>query len=174
MKPKLVLIARSSFILLIALLTSQSNGKINYEIDTLTKNDSPKIKRQFMNNQPEHLFFFVQVSITIIISLRNYQSLNFMSISKFQQISDLHISQFRDPQRIEEFRTFVNQTLNIIKSPVVIASGDLTDGRGKNYLNSHENDEEWETYKEILSTANVANRTKWLDLRGNHGEFNGI
>lgn len=69
MKLKVVLIARSSFFLLIALLTSQSNGKINYEIDKLTKNGSPKIKRQFMNNQPDHLFYFVQVSIrmTIII-----------------------------------------------------------------------------------------------------------
>lgn len=88
------------------------------------------------------------------------------------QISDLHISHLRDADRIENFRKFVYETLDVIKPPVIIASGDLTDGRGRNYLTSHENDEEWEIYKEILKTANVVNRTKWLDLQGNHGEFN--
>lgn len=62
MKPKLIAI-KLSVILVITLLASQSNGNIHYyETHTQTVDDSPKTKRYSMNNQPDHLFFFVQVS----------------------------------------------------------------------------------------------------------------
>lgn len=66
MKSKLVVI-ECGVILLLALLTTQSNGNINYETDTQPKNESPKTKRYSLNNQPDHLFHFVQVSIWIVI-----------------------------------------------------------------------------------------------------------
>lgn len=85
------------------------------------------------------------------------------------QISDLHISKFRNHDRITDFRKFVDETLDVIKPPVVVASGDLTDGRGLDAYISQQNEDEWKIYNEILRKANVAKRTKWLDLRGNHG-----
>lgn len=87
------------------------------------------------------------------------------------QISDIHLNYFHDELRIRDFRTFANEAINAIKPPVVIASGDLTDGKGRDFFSSKQNDEEWKTYREILDSANVQNKTKWLDLRGNHGEL---
>lgn len=85
------------------------------------------------------------------------------------QISDIHISIFHDEQRIHDFRTFTTETLDTIKPPIVLASGDLTDARGKDLFVSQQYDDEWKIYNEILRTSNVKNKTKWLDLRGNHG-----
>lgn len=87
----------------------------------------------------------------------------------FQQISDIHLSLFRDRSRIPDFRKFVHDTLESIKPPVVVASGDLVDGRGKDFFVSEQLDEEWKLYYDILIDAKVPNRTIWLDLRGNHG-----
>lgn len=64
MKPKLVVI-EYSVILLLVLFISQSYGNINHETDTQPKNEPPKTKRYSMNNQPDHLFHFVQVSTFI-------------------------------------------------------------------------------------------------------------
>lgn len=53
---------------------------------------------------------------------------------------------------------------------MVIASGDLTDARGKDFFISQQYEDEWKIYHEILTTSNVKNKTIWLDLRGNHGK----
>lgn len=66
-------------------------------------------------------------------------------------------------------REFVNETLDIIKPTVVVASGDLTDGRDKNYLISKQFEADWQTYNNILATGKVKEKTIWLDIRGNHG-----
>lgn len=52
------------------------------------------------------------------------------------------------------------------------ASGDLTDARGRDSFVSKQYEDEWKIYNEILTTANAVKRTKWLDLRGNHGKIN--
>lgn len=85
------------------------------------------------------------------------------------QVSDLHISKFRNSERIRDFRIFVDEILDNIRPPVVVASGDLTDGRGLDSYISQQNVDEWKIYNEILRTANAEKRTKWLDIRGNHG-----
>lgn len=51
----------------------------------------------------------------------------------------------------------------------MLASGDLTDARGKDFFVSQQYEDEWKTYNEVLKAANVKNKTIWLDLRGNHG-----
>lgn len=51
----------------------------------------------------------------------------------------------------------------------MLASGDLTDARGKDFFVSQQYDEEWKIYHDILMDAKVKEKTIWLDLRGNHG-----
>ncbi|XP_076377043.1 transmembrane protein 62 isoform X2 [Megalopta genalis] len=90
----------------------------------------------------------------------------------FLQISDIHISIFRDPFRITEFRDFCNVTVDIIKPSVVLASGDLTDAKTKDKMGSKQILEEWQYYKQVLDETKVSKRTLWLDVRGNHDNFN--
>lgn len=94
-----------------------------------------------------------------------------VSSVSFIQISDIHISHLRDQERIHDLWKFATETLDTIKPPVVLASGDLTDGRGKQLYVSQQYDKEWESYNLVLTQANVTNKTIWLDIRGNHGMF---
>ncbi|KAL7030997.1 hypothetical protein ACKWTF_006863 [Chironomus riparius] len=89
----------------------------------------------------------------------------------FVQISDLHISKFKDPTRIDDFRKFCSEALDVIKPKVVIASGDLTDAKDT-ILGSDQYIEEWQAYYSALVDTGVFAKTKWLDLRGNHDNFN--
>lgn len=86
-----------------------------------------------------------------------------------QQISDIHISIFHDEQRIDNFEQFVTETLNTIKPPVVLASGDLTDARDVDFIGARQYVREWQIYNDILARTNVKNRTLWMDIKGNHG-----
>lgn len=47
-------------------------------------------------------------------------------------------------------------------------SGDLTNAFARNGT-STQYEEEWRIYNDILIQSNVANKTLWLDIRGNHG-----
>lgn len=53
----------------------------------------------------------------------------------------------------------------------VIASGDLTDAKDT-LLGSDQYIEEWQAYYKALTDYDVFSKTKWLDLRGNHDNFN--
>ncbi|XP_076619314.1 transmembrane protein 62 isoform X2 [Colletes latitarsis] len=90
----------------------------------------------------------------------------------FLQISDIHISIFQDPFRIVELKEFCNVTVDNIKPSVVLASGDLTDAKAKDEIGSKQILEEWEHYKRILDDTEVTKKTLWLDVRGNHDNFN--
>ncbi|XP_014219134.1 transmembrane protein 62 [Copidosoma floridanum] len=90
----------------------------------------------------------------------------------FLQITDLHISIFRDPLRITEFKEFCDITVGSIKPPVVLASGDLTDARTSDRIGSRQFLAEWEHYKKVLEDTRVTEKTTWLDVRGNHDNFN--
>lgn len=62
--------------------------------------------------------------------------------------------------------------LGIIKPKVVLASGDLTDGKKNNLADSAQFKFEWETYERIIkSSAVLNNHSVWLDVRGNHDNF---
>lgn len=45
----------------------------------------------------------------------------------------------------------------------------MTDAKDINRLGSKQYKEEWEEYYNVLKETNVEGKTKWLDLRGNHG-----
>lgn len=77
-------------------------------------------------------------------------------------------------ERTNAFKNFTIETIDAIKPRIVLASGDLTDGRGKSIYDAGQNDVEWMTYHEILTKSNVLQKTIWLDIRGNHGNCSTI
>jgi len=89
----------------------------------------------------------------------------------FVQISDIHISLHFDLSRKDDLRQFCTEVIDIIRPKVVIASGDLTDSRSKSPLGSGQFEQEWIWYHDVLESTNVTKKTVWLDLRGNHDNF---
>lgn len=89
----------------------------------------------------------------------------------FIQISDLHISIFSDPLRAIHLKDFAMNTIDAIKPAVVLASGDLTDAKAPNIIVSAQYEKEWQTYYNILYEAGIQDKTVWLDIRGNHDNF---
>ncbi|XP_013183104.1 transmembrane protein 62-like isoform X1 [Amyelois transitella] len=90
----------------------------------------------------------------------------------FLQISDIHLSIFRDPGRISQFQQFCDVTVKIVKPMLVLASGDLTDAKAKDNLGSSQVKMEWVYYQNIIKESGVTDHTLWLDIRGNHDNFN--
>ncbi|XP_042216646.1 transmembrane protein 62-like isoform X2 [Homarus americanus] len=90
----------------------------------------------------------------------------------FMQISDLHLSVFQDATRATHFREFAASTVATIRPAVVLASGDLTDAKAADMLGSRQYVEEWAIYSNVLRSTGVLNNTVWLDIRGNHDNFN--
>lgn len=92
----------------------------------------------------------------------------------FMQISDLHISYFSDRERVEQLKEFCSVNIRAIKPNLVLATGDLTDGKTANGFGSRQIEEEWRIYKDVLSATGVLAITTWLDIRGNHDNFDVI
>ncbi|XP_031628845.1 transmembrane protein 62-like [Contarinia nasturtii] len=147
---------RSTFVLIIFVgilsvfmfVTQSTNNFNKFENRKFTKTEkSVKLKTPRLDDKADRIFWFLQ-------------------------ISDIHISIFKDKQRIDDFRQFAHETLDTIKPRVVLASGDLTNAEYGLFHHSRQYEDEWKIYNEIITTANVRNKTIWMDMRGNHDNFN--
>ncbi|XP_057374935.1 transmembrane protein 62-like isoform X2 [Daphnia carinata] len=91
----------------------------------------------------------------------------------FVHISDLHISAFTAKDRYQQLSEFCNINLKAINPGLVLASGDLTDSVAPDNLVVDQFIEEWSMYKVLYTECqNVSRVPHWLDLRGNHDNFN--
>jgi Icc-related predicted phosphoesterase len=116
--------------------------------------------------------FSIEVSDTSTRKqLRDPIGNEFKELLWFLQISDIHISKFKDPTRVSDFKRFCSEVVDAVKPQVVIASGDLTDAKDE-ILGSQQFAEEWKAYYQSLVESNVLNKTTFMDIRGNHDNFN--
>ena len=58
-----------------------------------------------------------------------------------------------------------------LKPAVVVVTGDLTDAKTADYSGSEQYIEEWQTYQHIVRSVTNNSDILWLDIRGNHDNF---
>ncbi len=89
------------------------------------------------------------------------------------QVTDLHFSQFRGPDRPTALNRFCSFLAHSVSPRAVIISGDLVDAKDKTGFGSGQYEEEWITYRQTSEECKriLGHNVKWFDLRGNHDNF---
>ncbi|XP_005089199.1 transmembrane protein 62 [Aplysia californica] len=87
------------------------------------------------------------------------------------QISDIHISAYYDPSRGPDLEKFCKEYLPVIDPKLVVATGDLTDAKLVNNIESKQMESEWILYSNIVKRCRTLAKAEWLDVRGNHDSF---
>lgn len=91
----------------------------------------------------------------------------------FLQVTDLHLSVRGDFDRETDFAEFAKTYVDIFKPDAVLVTGDLTDGRKINTtFGTGPQKEEWVAYSKAIRESGTLDKTAWLDIRGNHDNFN--
>jgi predicted MPP superfamily phosphohydrolase len=82
-------------------------------------------------------------------------------------ISDIHVSKYLKRRgHIQHLHSFIQNELSLVNPSLVVVTGDLTDAKTKNKLNSHQYSEEWVAYKKVLEMGKVEERRGsrfWFD-----------
>ena len=91
------------------------------------------------------------------------------NISWFVHISDLHLSKFHSPERRSDLLGLTSELAAHVRPAAVVVTGDLTDAKAPDGLGSRQYEEEWREYQQVVMA--VDNRTVWIDVRGNHDNF---
>ena len=91
--------------------------------------------------------------------------LNFLDFSS--QLSDIHVSIYRDLDRVTDLKQFVSQVMKTVNPSLVVVTGDLTDAKQLDQYLSRQYEKEWVMYSSAITDV----RVPWLDMRGNHGEW---
>lgn len=87
------------------------------------------------------------------------------------QISDLHLSKFRDLSRGPDLQKFCDEYIITIDPELVLVTGDLTDAKRATSIESVQVQDEWIQYEKLIKRCRSLGKAKWLDLRGNHDSF---
>lgn len=58
----------------------------------------------------------------------------------------------------------------LIRFHLCTFAGDLTDAKTSDKLGSEQVEEEWRIYQSVLKRSRVKEKTKWIDIKGNHGK----
>lgn len=89
----------------------------------------------------------------------------------FAQVSDLHLSIFQDAERGTDLFELCEYSMKIINPSVILATGDLTDAKRADFIGSQQYEEEWMKYRSILDRCRTTKNIPWLDIKGNHDNF---
>ncbi|GAB1606623.1 transmembrane protein 62-like [Argonauta hians] len=89
----------------------------------------------------------------------------------FIQLTDIHISIFRDLKRGSDLIQFCQSQISVIRPKFVIVSGDIVDAKTENLLGSQQYFEEWKIYQQVTNVCARVVNGQWFDIRGNHDVF---
>lgn len=91
----------------------------------------------------------------------------------FIHVSDVHLSVHFDKGRLIDFENFCQEMLpHVLRAPLLVLTGDITDSRTKDPMGSGAYTQEWQDYRRLHGTCMKHNpQLVWLDIRGNHGEM---
>ena len=142
--PALLVILSSTAIMVGVIFHAISIDELNYSSPPAT-NFEPNVE---IGNQDKNLIWFLQVT-------------------------DLHLSNRGDFDRATDLKEFAKNYVDIIRPGVVLVTGDITDGRKPNTtFDTGPQLDEWLAYNKAVTESGALGKTKWLDVRGNHDNFN--